>query len=164
MRSVFSWLISALAVMFWVFRIVVAIMATFEIDFIVTPIDLNTEIVLLFVTLPCLVIIIKRNLVGGIVGAIIYFGIYGWYFGMELARIIESLITNGTAILPMNVVVQALVCIVAILISLSNLLDIIFSRFRKSENPSKKVDWFYKKEEYDRKLDERRDKNNYRIY
>ena len=160
MRSVFSWLISALAVMFWGFRIVVAMMATFEIDFIVTPIDFNTEIALLFVTLPCLVLIFKRN----IIGAIIYFGIYGWYFGMELARIIESLITNGTAILPMNVVVQALVCIVAILISLSNLLDIIFSRFRKSENPSKKVDWFYKNEDYDRKLDERRDKNNYRIY
>lgn len=160
MKSVFSWLISALAVIFWVFRIVVAIMATFEVDFIITPIDMNTEIALLFLTLPCLISIFKRNIIGGIA----YFGLYGWYFGMELARIIESLVINGTAILPMNVIVQALVCIVAILISLSNLLDIIFVRFRKSENPSKKVDWFYKNENYDRKLDERSDKNNYRIY
>lgn len=160
MKSVFSWFISALAVMFWVFRVVVAIMATFEVDFIIKPIDMNIEIALLFLTLPCLILIFKRNIIGGIA----YFGLYGWYFGMELARIIESLVINSTAILPMNVVVQALVCIVAILISLSNLLDIIFSRFRKSENPSKKVDWFYKNENYDRKLDERRDKNNYRIY
>lgn len=160
MKSVFSWLISALAVMFWIFRIIISIMATFKAEFIITPIDINIEIALLFLTLPCLILIFKRNIIGGIA----YFGLYGWYFGMELARIMENLVANGIEILPMNVVIEAIVCIVAILISLLNLLDIILSKYRKSENPSKKVDWFYKNESYDRNLDERSDKNNYRIY
>lgn len=160
MKSVFSWLISALAVMFWIFRIIISIMATFKSEFIITPIDINIEIALLFLTLPCLILIFKRNIIGGIA----YFGLYGWYFGMELARIMENLVANGIENLPMNVAIEAIVCIVAILISLLNLLDIILSKYRKSENPSKKVDWFYKNENYDRNLDERSDKNNYRIY
>lgn len=160
MKSVFSWLISALAVMFWIFRIIISIMATFKAEFIITPIDINIEIALLFLTLPCLILIFKRNIIGGIA----YFGLYGWYFGMELARIMENLVANGIENLPMNVAIEAIVCIVAILISLLNLLDIILSKYRKSENPSKKVDWFYKNENYDRNLDERSDKNNYRIY
>lgn len=160
MKSVFSWLISALAVMFWIFRVIISIMATFKAEFIIAPIDMNMEIVLLFLTLPCLILIFKRNIIGGIA----YFGLYGWYFGMELARIIENLVVNSIEILPMNVAIEAIVCIVAILISLLNLLDIILSKYRKSENPSKKVDWFYKNENYDRNLDERSDKNNYRIY
>lgn len=160
MKSVFSWLISALAVMFWIFRVIISMMATFKAEFIITPIDMNMEIVLLFVTLPCLIFIFKRSIIGGIA----YFGLYGWYFGMELARIIENFVVNNIEILPMNVVINAIVCIVAILISLLNLIDVIFSRYRKSENPSKKVDWFYKNENYDRNLDERSDKNNYRIY
>ena len=64
----------------------------------------------------------------------------------------------------MSVAIEAIVCIVAILISLLNLIDIVLMRYRKSDNPSKKVDWFYKNKNYDRNLDERADKNNYRIY
>ena len=33
---------------------------------------------------------------------------------------------------------------------------------RKAHPKDKKTDWFYKNEQYDRKLDERADKNNYR--
>jgi len=160
MKSVFSWFITALAIMFWIFRVVVTILATFEVDFIVVPSNINTEITLLFLTLPCLLMIIKRNIIGGIV----YFGLYGWYFGSELATILENIFVNNLEIIPASVATSAMVCIAAVLISLLNLLDIIFAKHRKSENPNKKVDWFYKNEKYDRELDERRDKNNYRIY
>lgn len=160
MKSVFSWLITALAVMFWIFRVIITIMATVKVDFIIVPSDINIEIALLFFTIPCLILILKRNIIGGIV----YLGLYGWYFGTELAKIIQNSLTNNVEILAMSVTIEAIVCIVALFIALLNLMDMVLLKYRKSENPSKKVDWFYKNENFDRKLDERTDKNNYRMY
>ena len=160
MKSVFSWLISGLAVGFWIFRLVVALMVTFEVDFAVKPIDTNIEIALLFVTLPCLIMIFKRNIWGGIV----LFGLYAWYFGGQLIGVMQDVLVNNVEFVSMDVVVNTVVSIIAILVALVNLMDLIFMRFRKSDNPSKKVDWFYKNEAYDRKIDERSEKNNYRIY
>ena len=160
MKSVFSWLISAFAVIFWIFRLVVALLATFEVDFVVAPIDFTIEIALLFITLPCLIMIFKRKIWGGVV----LFGLYVWYFGGQLVGVMQDVLVNNVEIVSMDVVMTTVVSIVAILISLANLMDLVFMRFRKSDNPSKKVDWFYKNEAYDRKLDERSDKNNYRIY
>lgn len=160
MKSVFSWLISGLVVMFWIFRLIVAFMATFEVNFFVVPIDFTIEIALLFVTLPCLIMIFKRNILGGVV----LFGLYAWYFGGQLVGVMQDVFVNNIEFVSMDVVITTVVSIIAILISLANLMDLIFMRFRKSENSSKKVDWFYKNEAYDRQLDERSDKNNYRIY
>ena len=38
----------------------------------------------------------------------------------------------------------------------------LFHRNRKNNPKDKKTDWFYRNEEFDRKLDDRADKNNYR--
>lgn len=160
MKSVFSWFITSMAVIFWIFRVVITIMETIRVDFIIKPIDTNIEIALLFITIPCIILILKRNILGGIA----YFGLYGWYFGTALAETLKNIIENSVQILPMSVAIEAIVCVVAILISLLNLIDIVLMRYRKSDNPSKKVDWFYKNKNYDRNLDERADKNNYRIY
>ena len=40
--------------------------------------------------------------------------------------------------------------------------DVLLDKGRKLNPTDKKTDWFYKNEEYDRKLDDRADKNNYR--
>ena len=42
------------------------------------------------------------------------------------------------------------------------LLDLLLDKNRKENPKDKKTDWFYKNEEFDRKLDDRADKNNYR--
>ena len=42
------------------------------------------------------------------------------------------------------------------------LFDLIIDKSRKANPKDKKTDWFYKNEQFDRKLDERADKNNYR--
>lgn len=160
MKSVFSWFISAMAVMFWIFRVVITIMATLKIDCIMKPIDMNIEIALLFIAIPCILLIFKRNIIGGIT----LFGLYGWYFGVELANIIGTSIGENTQVLSAEATVTAITCIGAIIIALMNLVDVAVSKYRKSETPNKKVDWFYKNEKFDRKLDERVDKNNYRIY
>ena len=55
------------------------------------------------------------------------------------------------------------ISVVAILLSLVTLIDISVSRSKVVKGNDKKTDWFYQNEDYDRKLDERADKNNYRI-
>ena len=156
MKSVFSWLINILAVAFWVFRIIVAFLENSNASFVVKTINFNIEIGLLFVTVILLVLIFARNIIGGIA----YFLAYAWYFGMGLYNIIAN--SNGG--LSNDAITQAFVCLVAILLGLINLLDLVLSRHRKGESKGKHTDWFFKNKEFDRKLDERADKNNYRIF
>ena len=61
MRSFANYMIVMFMVMFWAFRIVVAIMAGMGNNFIVTPLDNTIEIVLLFITLICIALVIKRK-------------------------------------------------------------------------------------------------------
>ena len=121
-RSVFSWFITAMAIAFWIFRLVVALMATFKVDYLIKPIDINIEIILLFLALPCLILILKRNILGGIA----YFGLYGWYFGTELWNIVQNVLINNMETITSAIIIDALVAIVAILISIANLFDIVF--------------------------------------
>lgn len=152
MRSITSWLINILAVMFWIFRAIITFCDSLSIDFIIKPIDTNIEITLLFITFICLILVLKRNIIGGLA----YFAVYSWYFGTEFYHIIS---------VNQNIDVLSLcICIFAILLSLLNVLDIALSKVRKKENPNKKTDWFYKNQKFDRELDERADKNNYRIH
>ena len=51
---------------------------------------------------------------------------------------------------------------IGILIPFVALIDVLLDKNRKLNPTDKKTDWFYKNKDYDRKLDERADKNNYR--
>lgn len=42
-------------------------------------------------------------------------------------------------------------------------LDILVNKNRNLGSGTKKADWFYKNEDYDRKFDERADRNQYRL-
>jgi len=152
MRSITSWLINIVAVMFWIFRAIITFCDSLSIDFIIKPIDTNVEIILLFITFICIILILKRNIIGGLA----YFGVYSWYFGTEVFHIISA--NQKTDILSLCI------CVFAVLLSFSNALDIALSKVRKKENPNKKTDWFYKNQKFERELDERADKNNYRIH
>ena len=57
-----------------------------------------------------------------------------------------------------------LVALVGIAIPVAALFDVLLDKNRKLNPKDKKTDWFYKNEAYDRKFDERADKNNYRLY
>ena len=58
---------------------------------------------------------------------------------------------------------NVMVDFIAIILAAAVVLNIIISKTRKVSN-KKGTDWFYQGEKYDRELDERADKNNYRIY
>lgn len=143
-------------IMYWAFRVVVAITGSMGVDFVVKPIDNNIEIILLFVVLICIPFIFKRKLIG----AIIYLLSYGYYFGRGLYTNVMQMINGET--LSMDVYTNMFFSLIAVAIPIFALFDILLDKNRQKNPVDKKTDWFYKNKDYDRKLDERADKNNYR--
>ena len=58
-----------------------------------------------------------------------------------------------------DTIIASTICIAAALFAF---LNILVDKNRAAHPTDKKTDWFYKGEKYDRKMDERADKNNYR--
>lgn len=156
MKNLSSWLITIFVMMYWLFRVIVAITGSMDMDFIVSPINTNIEIALLFVVLICIPFIFKRKLLG----AIVYLGAYGWYFGRGLIENVIKIINNET--LSMQTYTDMFFALIGVALPILVLFDILLDKTRMKNPTDKKTDWFYKNEQYDRKLDERADKNNYR--
>ena len=153
MASLFSYLMMMFVVMFWGLRIAVAVTATLGIDFLITPLNSNIEIGMLFITLILIVLIIRRSFIGGLA----YLITYGLYFGVDLYNKL-----NGSTIMQedyMSIFVSG----VAILIALLTFIDIAMSKNKKSSGGNKKTDWFYGSDNYVRQKDERDDDNQYKI-
>lgn len=52
---------------------------------------------------------------------------------------------------------------IGIVLPILILFDLLLDRNRKEHPVDKQTDWFYKNKDYDRKLDERADKNQYKF-
>lgn len=154
MRTFANWMIAMFMIMYWGFRIVVAYMAANYTEFFVQPIDLTIEIILLFVTVICIVLVFKRNIIGGIIYFISYFG----YFGLDLIKAIMPVFIGE--VVEVSNYMTAFTSFIAIILSFAVLIDLAVDKGRKPKD--KKTDWFYTNKEYDRQLDERADKNNYK--
>lgn len=160
MKSLSSWLLVMFMAMFWIFRIVVAFQAQYEQDFGgFIAFNMTIEVILLFLTILCMALVLRRNIIGGI----IYLGSYGYYFGgYILTNAIPSLV-NGEE-LNMSVLQNAMVAAVGLLIAFFVFFDLLIARVRRRDPKDKKTDWYFQNEKYDRKYDERADKNEYRNY
>ena len=156
MISLFSYFLTFAGIIFWFFRVFVTLFYQLDISFFAEPLNVNTEIVVLFLTIPCILLVIKRN----IIGAAAYFGIYLAYFGTALYENFITMQETGANLV--NTSDFACLCI-GVLIPFLTFLDILINRNRIGLNPNRKTDWYYKNEAYDRKLDERADKNQYRL-
>lgn len=155
MKSLFSYLLLIFTIFFWILRVAVSVTASMNIDIGIQPINLTVEIILLFVTLLAILLVIKRN----IIGAIIYFASYVLYFGASVITQVMDLI-NGT--LSTNQYLGLFVSVIGILLAILTLFDVLFNKDRTNTHMDRKTGWFYDNKDYDRKLDERADKNNYR--
>lgn len=151
MKNVTTYLFVILMVMFWIFRIMVILFANLSIDFITVPMDANFEIVLIFLTLVSLILIVKRNMLGGL----IYLAGNGLYFGIGIYN--EIMNVSG-----MNYV-DMIFDLIGITLPMLIIFDLLLDHNRKEHPVDKKTDWFYKNKEFDRKLDERADKNQYKF-
>ena len=117
MIGMFSYLISFLGILFWGFRLVVVFCASMKIDFAIQPINLNLEILVLFISIPCFALILKRN----IIGAFVYFITFTFYFGNDL----YNGLTGGA-----GSVQSMLIDALGIILPLLSLIDIGINRDR----------------------------------
>ncbi len=155
MKNLTTYLFVMFMGMFWVFRIIVAFCYNLGIDFITAPIDLNFEIILLFLTFFAMILVVKRSMLGGL----IYLAGNGLYFGYYIFNILSHMDGVTTLQNYIDLFFSAIGIILPLLIVFDTLLD----KNRKAHPKDKKTDWFYKNKDYDRKVDERSDKNQYRI-
>ena len=155
MKKMSSWLLTIFIIMFWVFRVIVAFTYNMGIDFAIKPLNFNVEMVLLFVTFFAILLIIGRKLLGGIIyviANIYYFGSYAYSF------------VSATSVeMDMNDVMNIFVAVIALILSIGILLDLALNQDRHEGKDNKNTHWFYKNEKFDRKLDDRADKNQYRL-
>ena len=160
MKNLSSWLLVMFMFIFWVFRIIIAFQSQYGKDFGgFVAFNLTVEIVLLFVTILCMILILRRYLLGGI----IYLLSYGYYFGgYILSNALPKMLSGET--LDMSVMQNTLVAAVGLVLAICVVFDLVVDRIRKRDPKDKKTDWFFQNEQYDRKLDERADKNEYRNY
>lgn len=157
MKSISSYLLVMFMAMFWFFRIIVAFTSTMGIDIGFVPMNINMEIILLFVVIPCMILVAKRKLLGGV----LYIIAYGAYFGVDLYNIVIGIINGSTTLVEYS---KAIVSFIGIVLPIAVLFNLLFDKARMANPVDKKTDWFYKNEEFDRKMDERADKNQYRNY
>lgn len=161
MKNFSTWLLVMFMTIFWAFRIVVAVTYELGTDFGgIEPLNQTMEIILLFVVLVCILLIIKRK----IVGALIYLAAYGMYFGTTLIAGITTLLTASSEINMTNagMYLNTFIALIGIAIPVAILFDLLLDKNRKANPKDKKTDWFYNNEQFDREIDERADKNNYR--
>ena len=147
-----------LMVMFWIFRVIATLMVELKQDFLeITLINKEIEIILLFVALACIALVVKRKWIG----ALIYLISYGLYFGADLFQKIGAII-NSTETLSIGTYVNIIFSAFGLILPIMVFLDMMADKDKSNNPKDKKTDWFYTNEEYDRKMDDRADKNNYR--
>ena len=163
MSNFSTWLLAIFMVMFWLFRAVVAVCTQYSIDLLViTAYNLTFEIIIAFVTVLCIILVIKRKLLG----SLFYLLIYGMYFGEHLFNNIIPLIQGELQMTP-DLVMNLLCDGIAIILAIFVVFDMVVDKGRKVNPIDKKTDWYFKNEKYDEELkarDQREDKNEYKFY
>ena len=163
MSNFSTWLLAIFMVMFWLFRAVVAVCTQYSIDLLgITAYNLTVEIVIAFVTVLCIILVIKRKLLG----SLFYLLIYGMYFGEHLLNNIIPLIQGKLQMTP-DLVMNLLCDGIAIILAIFVVFDMVVDKGRKVNPIDKKTDWYFKNEKYDEELkarDQREDKNEYKFY
>lgn len=150
---VFSYLNLIMVVIFWVVRIIATIATSLGKEIPITVFNMNVEIALLFITFFCFILILRRKILGAFVYMLSYAGYFGTYLFTKLSS--GEIIQAGY----LDIFIATLGVVVSILV----FLDIGLNKNQKNFSLHKKTDWFYKNEQFNRQLDERADKNQYKF-
>lgn len=157
MKKFSTYLLVMFMIIFWIIRIAVTIMSQMGKNFLgMVPMNETFEIAILFATLLCLVLIAKRKLIG----SLLYLVVHAIYFGGDITNKLNMLANGGTLTLSQSA--ELMFSVLGIILPLAVLIDLLLDKNRKENPKDKKTDWFYQNEKFDRELDERADKNNYR--
>ena len=174
MKKFSTYLVVMFMIVFWILRIVITLSAEMGSNFLgITPINETFEIVILFATLVCAILIVKRKLVG----SLLYLAIHAVYFGGDVTDKLNIMANNGQLTVAQST--DFIFSVIGIILPLAVLLDLLLDKnsevghlnigagrtvYQSLTLINKAVEdgSFYKNEEFDRKLDDRADKNNYR--
>ena len=155
MQKFSTWMILALAVVFWILRVIASYTSAMGIEFVVKPLNASLEIILLFVAIFSFIFIAKRKFLGSIVYMIGYIG----YFGVYLFKNLQQMQAGSGMI---DDYINVLFSLVGVALPLFTFFDLLLDKNRQSHPKDSKTDWFYKNDKYNMEKDERADKNNYR--
>ena len=157
MKKFSTYLLVMFMIIFWIVRIIVTIMAQLGKDFMgMVPMNESFEIIILFATLVCLILVAKRKWTG----SLLYLTLHAIYFGGDITNKLMIISNNESLTIGQNM--QLIFSMLGIILPLAVLIDLVLDKNRKDNPKDKKTDWFDNNEEFDRKLDDRADKNNYR--
>jgi len=163
MANFSTWLLTIFMVMFWIFRAIVALCSQFSIDLLgIVAYDFNMEVIIAFATLICIILIVKRKLIG----SLLYLMLYGVYFGEHFITNIIPMI-QGQATLTVEFSMNLFCDVIGLGLAIFALLDMLVDKGRKANPIDRKTDWYFKNEKYDEELkarDQREDKNEYKFY
>lgn len=152
----FGYMVTTFASIFWFFRVVISLLYTTEAGIAIAPMNITFEIILLFITFICIILIAKRKMTG----AVIYLIAQCSYFGVDAYKAIEKIISGQVQSVDYTTL---LISIVGIIIPILAIMDIGLNTGKKGSGKNRKTDWFYGTTEYDRKFDDRADKNQYKF-
>ena len=157
MKKFSTYLLVMFMVVFWIIRIIITLASELGKDFMgVTPINEGFEIAILFATLLCLILVVKRKMLG----SLLYLTLHAIYFGGDVTEKLNIMAQNEPLTVAQST--DLIFSMIGIILPLAVLIDLLLDKNRKNNPKDKKTDWFYKNEQFDRKMDDRADKNNYR--
>ncbi len=161
MKKFSTWMLVMFMILYWILRVVIAVSYELKWDFAgLVPLNPTMEVILLFVTLLCIILVVKRKMLGGL----LYLLSYGMYFGTNVIDNIQNIMNAMTGTIEISQYLNLFMSVIGIILPIAVLFDLLWDRERKENPKDKKTDWFYKNEQFDRQLDDRADKNNYRNY
>lgn len=152
--ELYSYFCTMMAVMFWIFRLILAIAPSMSLEIPFETTNLEIEIIVLFLSIIGLIGVFKRKTFL----TAIYLGVYFAFFGYEVYSI-----TQGKEKIEGKDLINVVLSISGIVIAALNFVDVLINPERKGKKRNTKTDWYYNTDKYERELDERADKNQYKI-
>lgn len=154
-RTMAHYLMIMFMVMLLIFRLIVLFTSVLTVDFVIVASNPNLEMIMLLVTLVSIILFTKTKLSGGIL-----YLVSSWlYYGAELLKLLPAA-QAGT--MSMDMGTQMIVILIEMVIPIFALFILIYDKKQEINPTDTKTDFFYKTDTYDRKYDDRADKNNYR--
>ena len=155
MKKVMNKFMVAIMIVFLIFRVVVAVKAQAGEAFLIKPIDINVEIGLIFISFICILLVMRRLKVGGVIYALTFFA----YFGVDLYNQLMNLL-NGNE-MSISIGMNSISSLFGIIMGILALMNIASYKVKATKDV--KTEWFYDNKKFDKEKDEREDHNNYRI-
>lgn len=155
MKTMSNYLILMFSVMLFIFRLIVVFTAVLGIEFMVQPISIPYEMILLFIMIVSIILMSKNKLSGAIILIIASVA----YYGPSILQVVQQM---SQTTLSQETILQLLVSVVCIIVPVFAFFIIALAKEQEKRPVDKKTDFFYKTDKYDIQYDERADKNNYR--